>query len=147
MEPQPVISTESEGQAAYTRLQEFDDAPNPLTVTETKRLADMASEYQEEALSEPYTLSVDGGNRTLQVRVSPGIDAQEALKVVQSMYEVSHPAHRQALQQVNFYAGANAMDEYFELRTGFRRDFVSEMTGGNGAINFYNVGHPKHPQS
>jgi hypothetical protein len=147
VQPQPVVgSSGDEGLAAYEKLREFDHAPNPLKQAETKRLAELATKYQESRQSERHAVSVDGGSRTLSVSVSPGIDVQEAIKVVQNMYAASDPAHRQALKEVNFYAGSNPMDEYFEQRTGFRRDFVSEMTGGNGVINFYNVGHPDHPQ-
>jgi hypothetical protein len=134
-----------EGQAAYAKLQEFDTAANPLSLTETKRLADLATEYQQAGQGRLLTLTVDGGRRNLTVSLAPGIDAEAALKVVRGMYAASHPAHRQSLQKVHLYAGPNPMDEYYERRSGFKRDFVSEMTGGNGAISIYNVGHPDHP--
>lgn len=140
------VPTEDEGYAAYAELQKFDTAVNPHSVKETERLAKLATEYQQAGQAQQLTLPVEGGRRTLTISLAPGIDAQEALQVVQRMYEASHPAHRQALREVHFYTGSNPMDEYYELRAGFQRDFVSEMTGGNGAINFYNVGQPDHPQ-
>lgn len=142
------VDTQSTARGAreYREMLRLDQQANPYDLAETERMGKSAQAYQESLQTQRVKLSVDGGARTILVTMAPGVDSREALDVVRRLYEDSHPEHRQDIKQINLYTGPNPMDEFYELRNRFGRDFVSEMTGGNGTINFYNVGNPQHPQ-
>lgn len=136
----------SQGAKDYQEMLRLNDQANPYSLAETQRIGKSAQAFQQTLQTQRVSLSVEGGARTIKVTMSPGIDPKEALNVVRMMYENSHPDHRKAIKQVDLFSGPNPMDEYFELRNRYSRDLVSEMTGGNGTISFYNVGDKKHPQ-
>jgi hypothetical protein len=149
LEVEPLASPSAEaspGAEAYETLLTYDQVANPMSLEETLALARQAAAHQREALAQVLTVPVDGGTRTLQLGLDAGIDPAEAQAMVQAMYAASHPEHRRALQRVNLFSGPCALDEYYELRNAYHKDFVSAATGGGAVITFYNVGATNRPQ-